>query len=493
MPTRLGLYHRPHKTTHKKHLYFDLQYSRKNRKHIHTSILLDEHFWDKNNRKIKRSHPNYKSLREAIKVYEQRIEVGEDRFLARQISFEQFASLVEGKSDISSVDRYIDTEIQRSRTVGTYKDYAWAFNTFKVHLGIKKPLKFEDITVRMLKDFKRLYIEAGRSNNSFNSVVDKIRAVYNDAKDNGVVYKELQFPRNYKLPKTPTEWTICTFDEFKNAIDRANTHRQWESLCMWLLSFCMRGMYFADFSSISENDIIGDNDEYQTWCTDKEFVIKHRRHKVKRRMSQPMFIRIDRYPTSQLFLMLKFSFASRYWNTANRDMVGDINDRLSIYSYNLNTAKGDKFHNEMMNSYQKAIRSVLPNQPMKNARKCFKTIANRNGTRRIADLLIGHSSDTQQNELSYNDNTYLAQEVYDTHTKVLQEFRADDLCELLQKKLISLVEKNEAPAMLADYSLEVIDKKGGIYLGKNETNQKGFESYFKSYNDLRFYEKDIPV
>ena len=167
MPTRLGLYHRPHKTTHKKHLYFDLQYSRKNRKHIHTSILLDEHFWDKNNRKIKRSHPNYKSLREAIKVYEQRIEVGEDRFLARQISFEQFASLVEGKSDISSVDRYIDTEIQRSRTVGTYKDYAWAFNTFKVHLGIKKPLKFEDITVRMLKDFKRLYIEAGRSNNSF--------------------------------------------------------------------------------------------------------------------------------------------------------------------------------------------------------------------------------------------------------------------------------------------------------------------------------------
>ena len=147
----------------------------------------------------------------------------------------------------------------------------------------------------------------------------------------------------------------------------------------------------------------------------------------------------------------------------------------------------------MMNSYQKAIRSVLPNQPMKNARKCFKTIANRNGTRRIADLLIGHSSDTQQNELSYNDNTYLAQEVYDTHTKVLQEFRADDLCELLQKKLISLVEKNEAPAMLTDYSLEVIDKKGGIYLGKNETNQKGFESYFKSYNDLRFYEKDIPV
>jgi|OM-RGC.v1.034106693 hypothetical protein len=76
---------------------------------------------------------------------------------------------------------------------------------------------------------------------------------------------------------------------------------------------------------------------------------------------------------------------------------------------------------------------------------------------------------------------------------VLQEFRADDLCELLQKKLISLVEKNEAPAMLADYSLEVIDKKGGIYLGKNKTNQKGFESYFKSYNDLRFYEKDIPV
>lgn len=486
MPTRIGLWSTPRKDN-RKCIYFDMQYGRGNRKQIRTSILLLEKYWDKKNRKLKRSHPSYEALRQSLKAYNDRIELGEDRYLANQISFEQFTALVEGKSDISSVEKYIETEIKRSRSVNTYKDYAWAFNTFKVHLGVKKHLKFEDISMKMLKDFKRLYTEAGRSNNSFNSVVDKIRAVYNDALENGVVYKELKFPRKYKLPKTPTDWTICTYDEFKNAIERANTHRQWESLCMWLLSFCMRGMYFADFSSISEQDIIDNNDEYQTWCIDNEFIIKHRRHKVKRRMSQPMFIRIDKYPTSQLFLMVKFSFASRYWNTENRNKVGDVNDRLSIYNYDITTNEGYKFHKDMINSYQKAIRSVLPNQPMKYARKCFKTIANRHSTKRIADLLIGHSSDTQQNELSYNDNTYLAKEVYDTHTKVLKEFRADDLCMLLQQKLISLVKGNKAPAMLADYCLEIIDKKGSMFLWLNDTpNQTGFESYFKNYNDMRF-------
>lgn len=41
--------------------------------------------------------------------------------------------------------------------------------------------------------------------------------------------------------------------------------------------------------------------------------------------------------------------------------------------------------------------------------------------------------------------------------------------------------------MLADYCLEIIDKKGSMFLWLNDTpNQTGFESYFKNYNDMRF-------
>ena len=136
-------------------------------------------------------------------------------------------------------------------------------------------------------------------------------------------------------------------------------------------------------------------------------VIRHIRNKNIDRQSEPMYIRIDRYPTAQLFHMLKFSFMLRFWNTDNRDKIGSINDRLSIFRYDKNSnLDALEFHKSNINSYQKAIRNVLPNHPMKFARKCFKTIANHYTTVRIADLMIGHSSDTSQNERSYNDNEF---------------------------------------------------------------------------------------
>ena len=490
MASTIRLWHRPHKRHQGKyHIFIDMIYGSgtDNRKQVHTDLLLDKEHWNPN-RGLKRSHPNFAVLRKAIELYEERIKKGEDMFLARDISLEQFKKYVEGKSDFSSVMKYIDTEIKSSKKPVTYQDYRYAYMSFKSHLGLtNKPLRFEDITIKLLKDFKRLYMASGRSNNSFNSITDKIRAVYNDAVENGVVYKEFKFPRNYKLPKTKTEWNVCTYEEFSKAIERANTQLEWESLVMWLLSFCLRGFYFSDFQHLSESKIQDNEDEYKTWCIDDEMVIIHQRNKNIDRASDKMYIRIDRYPTAQLFHMLKFSFMLRYWNTTNRDKIGDINDRLSIMNYDKNKNNDDfKFHNDAVNSYQKAIRRVLPNHPMKNARKSFKTIANTYTTRRIADILIGHSSDTDLNEMSYNDNQYedIVKEVYETHTRVLERFKASELCELLQKKLITLTERNVMPKWILGWCLEN-GKDGEIYI-YDEKPDSNYNDYFKNYKESRF-------
>ena len=491
MPSRIRLWSRPRKSYKgKQELYIDLQYGRENRKIVFTGIILFDKDFNSEREEIKRSHPNYKSLREALKLFKQRIEEGEDKFLDKQITFDQYYLFIQGKSDFTSIDDYLNTEIKNTRKPVTYRDYNFAWKAFKLHLGIKRKIKFDEINTKLLKDFKRYFLASERSNNSFNSYVDKIRAIYNDAYENGVVFKELKFPRKYKLPKTPTEHSVCTFEEFKLGIERCKTHLQWESLVMWLLQFAMRGMYYKDFSTITESIIEKEKntDDYKIWCIDDEMVVKHNRHKVKDRVSSPMYIRIDNYPTKQLFWMLKYSFAYRFWNTTNRDKVGDINDNLSIYKYDSSKNPEDEdFHTQLVNSYQKAIRNVLPNQPMKNARKAFKSIANNNSTAKIADLLIGHSSDSQQNVLAYNDDNYkpIVEKIYETHTKVLKEFKADELCQLLQDKLISLYEQKVVPEFMLGWCLREGFKEN-IYIYSTTNGAKKYTSYFKNYNENRF-------
>jgi hypothetical protein len=485
MPSRISLWPTPNKVTGKHNIYIDLQYGRGNRKRVRTKILVEKRHWG--SRGLKRNHPNYKTIKKALSEYEKRIEIGEDRYLTNQINLDQFKLLVEGKSDFSSVLSYIDTEIKNSRSPVTYEDYRSTFLNFKKHLNLSnRKLKFEDLNIKLLKDFKINYLKLGRSNNGFNSIIDKIRAIYNDAYENGVIHKKFEMPSRFKMPKTRTEFSVCSFDEFKDAIDKVNTQLEWESLVMWLLQFCMRGIYFKDLSSISEKNIENYEDEYQTWCIDNNFVIKHNRHKVKNRISAPMYIKIDNYPTKQLFYMLKYSFALRYWNTDNRDKVGDINDILSIYNYNAyKNENEEKFHKQMVNSYQKAIRRIL-NHPMKNARKSFKTIANSLSSVRISELLIGHSGDTQQNAMSYNDDSFedIVKQVYDTHTSVLRRFKASELCQLLQDKLVELTEKKVMPEWILGWCLNN-DSNDGIYLYDFDYDNN-YKGYFGKYDMKRF-------
>ena len=98
MPARIRLWHRPKKSYKgKKNLYIDLQYGRDNRKQVHTDIILFDDDFNSEKEEIKRSHPNYKSLREALKVFKQRIEEGEDKFLDGQFTFEQYHLFISGK------------------------------------------------------------------------------------------------------------------------------------------------------------------------------------------------------------------------------------------------------------------------------------------------------------------------------------------------------------------------------------------------------------
>lgn len=497
MVAEIKLWHRIHIKTKKHHLYIDLVYGdgnkKENRKQIHTKILLDKKYWDSNKRELKRSHPNYEVLSYSIRGLRDRIEKGIDRFQLGQINKDQLEANISGKSNYSSIDDYIETEIRSTRKGATFSDYKASFKTFKKYVGFEnKKMKFSDLNHNLLSKFKKSYFnndpkKKNKSNNSYNSYLIKLQAIYNDAYDNEIVFNKLTIPKKLKLKKTKTKWTPATPEDFLNAINNVDTLRQWESLAMWLLAFCCRGLYWADFTTIKSANV-RHNELYNTWCSDNSIYLLHERHKTQDSENVDMLIKIDKYPTMDLFRLIKLSFAKRYFKT-RPEIVPSINDWVGIYRYNLN--KDIKIHKEILNSYQKALREVW-DFPLKIARKTFNNIAGEcKITPKICDLLIGHSPDSRINQMSYTDyqTSEYARQIEEAHNTVLEAFKVGSLTSKLIERLeqLSAVKSKKIHSWLVN-SIPKNDSLGNlkeIYIGDDseEIERTGFTEYFKDQQE----------
>ena len=157
-----------------------------------------------------------------------------------------------------------------------------------------------------------------------------------------------------------------------------------------------------------------------------------------------MKIRIDQYPTLQIFRLAKLSFAKRFFKI-RPEIIPSINNWLEIFRYDLN--KETIIHRDILNSYQKAFREVGWKQ-LGEARKNFNNVAGEcEITPRICDILVGHSPDSRLNMMSYTDYTTseYARQIDEAHTKVLKRFRVSELADALQDKLeeLSLVKSKK--------------------------------------------------
>ena len=468
MKAEIKLWHRP-LANGKQKIYIDCIFGyvkhKENRKQIHTPIQILAKYWDKDKKELKRSYPHYEVLSKELRKLRNKIENQIDRLTTNQINKEQFINILSGKSNIESIDDYIETEIKNTRKFSTYKTYKDNFNAIKPYIDFKdKKVKFNDITTTLLNKFKRNFFnnsigKPNKSPNSFNTYCTQLRAIFNDAEENGFIYERLKYKRGYMVKKTPTKWKQTSTEAFLEAVDRVSTLRQWEAMTMWLLAFNCRGLYWGDFTSLKVSNVM-ENDLYSTWCSNSALYIKHDRHKTKDTSNIEMLIRID-YPTLLLFKLAKLSFAKRHFKV-NPDIVPPIQHWLEIFKYDLNKRK--KLHDEILNSYQKAFREVGWVQ-LDNARKNFNNIAGECSiTPRICDLLVGHSPDSRLNQMSYTDYTTseYARQIDEAHTKVLERFQVGKLNEALQDKLqeLSLIPSKK----IYGWITSVIPRKDGSVL-----------------------------
>ncbi len=150
------------------------------RKKVYVGLEVSAKQFDLKNFRAKPRHDNQSIINEKLKQLKEIKLTCETKFDAGQYTIQQVVSHLSGKSNIESVDDYIEQEIKVSRSHTTYNDYKNILNCFKKHLGFPKErsVSFNEFSnFTMLTKFIREMVNSGLSNNTINSYFTIIRDV----------------------------------------------------------------------------------------------------------------------------------------------------------------------------------------------------------------------------------------------------------------------------------------------------------------------------
>ena len=332
----------------------------------------------------------------------------------------------------------------------TLRAYKGALGSFKKYTEFKdKEVPWSAFNYNTVDAFRVAYTKKWRKSSS-NSILKNLRAVLSNAQKRGYVSKDLEISNdlNYSLP--PSNINTATTEDIIAGIKRCNTIRDWQAVALWLLMFATRGMYQADVVKFKEDNVENEND-FATWWADK-VVLRHRRSKTDNTANTDMLINISQWVQIYLIASLKKSFVyTHYLNEPN--IVGDPNDRLSIFGYkpNANYSK----HVGFWRDYQSRIKN-LTGYTFKEARKTFNTQAKElKITEDIRKILLGQKGDPLlSGHYDNNEVPVIKKQVDEAHEATLEAFDFDKIMDALYTKLKDIVKTDNLPIWIF-YGIEI--------------------------------------
>lgn len=411
------------------------------RRRVSTGIKLEPKYWDNKNLRIKSTHPQSAILNEQMKKVRDRLETALAKWETDQFNRHQVIAYLKGESGIDSVDDYIEKDIKAKRNSATFRDYKNAWRMAKKYSGHKvdEPLPFSAVNFRMLDTAKRGMVKAGLRNSSINGYMQKVRAVMNDAYDNGVTYEPFVLSKKLKLPRQKRQQpSICTPEEFKAAISKVKDIRDWQALGFYLLMFSCRGMYPADIVALRQaNFRNGDgdnNDHLKALCEQGHDYLIHRRHKTKNKANDDMVIRIDEN-LLHLIQMLKYSVIYTHYKRKPK-IIPPLEDSIRIFSYNIDV--DNDLHQNVWDNWKKRVSKLLGHS-FKTARKTYDTTsASLDFSQNIRQILLGHIEESMLYYYGDTQDDKISQRVQQAHLDVLRSFETDALIKQMMGSLKGL-------------------------------------------------------
>lgn len=229
--------------------------------YIFTGQYIDEKFWDKTNRKVKRSHPNSARLNHLILT---RLTETSEKLLESesQNDFQSISSIKKkiinnGKTDFFKIaDDYLDF-LLKSEKYNQLSANRSRVNRFKKFIG-KKELPFKELTVGLLKKFEVYLIHKEKKlPRTVMNYLLVIRTIYNRAITESAINREnypfgkgkiqIKFPESEKNGLSIKE--IKLLENVQNL-----TSAQQHALNIWLLSFYFAGIRVGDILQLKWSD-----------------------------------------------------------------------------------------------------------------------------------------------------------------------------------------------------------------------------------------------
>ena len=490
-------------------------------KYFPTDIKANPKYWLKS-KEVSEKHPYFEDINIRLQDLKNKIHYAINKFQNKRFTRQQVINYMAGKSDYSTVLSYVDTVMREKKSDQNHKYLRSCVRSFENVLGYT--LTFEDLMANSEDIFEtynitwKKRIKSGKAKaTSYNTYVKGMGIICKYAYRKKDVYEFVEVPDYYKKIETDEiEIKAFTPEEFEKRIDYVENIYDFKALSVWLLMFSLRGMYQADIVTMRE-DKVEDGKRNKTarkltsWWNDEQY-IHHQRSKT----GVNMLIKLHKKPVLQLLQMVKNVIVFLdYPNENRKNVVASINSKVEIYNYD--PLEDERFHSNLWKRTADKLRDKFDGMTFKTARKSYATtmkgITNGETDKSIysqEDISVQLGQSTKylldNHYFNYRD-AKLMKIVNSIHLRVLEQFKVQELTEMLADKLKDVIRKENLPKWLMGHSgVHKVGREYKVLVGtadKTKPIWENIEPKYKSYfmadeskskdfwNDIKEQENEI--
>jgi len=264
-------------------------YQNRQFKEFSLNIKVKSQHWNELQQEVVDSEPDYKLYNAKLALIKSKIQNGV--LMAELGSIPDFtiADVIKiikpSKKDdarerlqVAEFGKKLVTQLEQQGRIGNSIVYSCALSKLKSYCN-DLPLYFEEIDYKFLEAFNTSLLSDGIKVNTISNYQRTLRAIFNRAIKEGLIdYKFYPFNR-YKIKSERTINRALTVEEMKAIISVkfSPDSNMWHYQNLFLLSFCLIGVNFADLLTLKANNILDGRLVFHRKKTKKIYSIKLQR------------------------------------------------------------------------------------------------------------------------------------------------------------------------------------------------------------------------
>ena len=387
-----------------------------------TLFSIKREHWNPKTQRILATNPLAAKYNKALSQIKDTIYESFDLYKANLFTWQELIRRINGGDTKITMDNFLSDVLKSYMRENTYKNNYNSLQVFKRTLGLDK-LLFSDINYVNISTFIRI-LKPKYAPASINHYIKNIASIVNEAYRRNITAEPFKYEKNYRQKERVKQAEVVTRETLETAINNVNTIYEFQSIALWMLSFCLRGLYNKDLAILHKMPLVN-YDKY-----DKNRYIQHTRSKT----GEPMRILYSCEPTESIINTLKKSFR----HTHNLDVPYDS---IQLFDYNVEDYSK---HKSMFSVYGLHTKRLL-GYSHKSSRKTFESIAVKlDISSALRYKLLGHHDSTIKRHYIQWLSDDLIQKTDEAHLKVLQEFNIAPLWTTLENRYYTITGDNRA-------------------------------------------------